>query len=68
MKLSIAFIEEINRALSVGLLCLIILEIIWPGVVISVFNLNYWLIFWLGSVILLLFLQSENSKNERRNY
>jgi hypothetical protein len=59
MKLTSIIIKEIHLALSVSLLSLLILESLWPGLVLAYINLNYWLILWLLSVILLLF--SSNS-------
>ena len=61
MKLNHEIIKEINLALSISLVCLLILESLWSGLVLAYINLNYWLILWLLSVILLLF--SSNSKD-----
>ena len=58
MKLNQALIKEINLALSVSFACLLTLETLWPGSVLAYINLNYWLILWLLSVILLLFKPS----------
>jgi hypothetical protein len=60
MKTYYAWIEELSRFLSVGLLCFIFLELIIPGSVVSIFKLNYWLILWLINGILLLFLKPIN--------
>ncbi|MCX6792599.1 MAG: hypothetical protein NTY12_01100 [Candidatus Falkowbacteria bacterium] len=61
MKLNNEILKEINLALSVSLGCLLVLETLWPGSVLAYINLNYWLISWVLSVILLLF--SSNSKD-----
>ena len=55
MKLNFSLIKEINLALSVFLICFLVLESFWPGSVLAYFNLNYWLIIWFLSVIILLF-------------
>lgn len=49
------YLREINRFITVGLICCIALELLLPGSVVSVFNLNYWLILWVVSVILVVF-------------
>lgn len=58
MIMSAAILKEINRALGIGLLVLLILESLWPGLVLSYLNLNYWLIIWLISAILRLWKRS----------
>ncbi len=61
MKLNLAIIKEINLALSVSLVSLLVLETAWPGSVLAYINLNYWLIVWLVSVIILLFSVYKNN-------
>jgi len=63
MKLNYETIREVNLALSVSLASLLILETLWTGSVLAYINLNYWLILWFLSVILLLFSsKTENFK------
>lgn len=66
MKLNQEIVKEINLALSVALACLLALEILWSGSVLAYFNLNYWLIAWVLSAILLLFNpnKSDNLSHE----
>jgi hypothetical protein len=55
MKISTPILKEINLALTVGLVCLLILETLWPGAVLAYLNLNFWLILWFisASIVLL---------------
>jgi len=62
------YLKEIHLALSVGLVSLLILESLWPGVVASRLNLNYCLIFWLFTAILRLFLQDYMRSHEGTNH
>lgn len=62
MKLSKLIIKEINLALSVSLCILLIMETLWTGLVLAYINLNYWLILWVLSVIMLLF--QPNSRDD----
>lgn len=68
MKLNQEIKQEINLALSVSLACLLVLETLWPGSVLAYINLNYWLILWLLSVILLLFKSREKDNLYDRNH
>lgn len=65
MKLDYKIFKEINLALSAALVCLLGLETLWPGSVLAYINLNYGLILWVLSVILVLFSYSlkDNSSN-----
>ena len=47
--------QEIFYFLSSALIIAVILEIIWPRMVLAYFNLNYLLILWLMSALILLF-------------
>ena len=63
MKLNHEIIAEVNLALSVSVVSLLILETLWTGSVLAYINLNYGLILWVLSVILLLFSpKTENFK------
>ncbi|MEI7497689.1 MAG: hypothetical protein WCK11_00200 [Candidatus Falkowbacteria bacterium] len=50
-----AIMEECWYCLSLGGAFLVLLELVWPGVVLSVINLDYFLLFWLifGMILLL---------------
>lgn len=50
------FIQELFYVVSASLLTFAVFETLWPGLVLSVFNLNYLLIFWLFNGIVLLLL------------
>lgn len=54
MKISTTILKELNLALTIGLVSLLLLETLWPGAVLAYINLNFWLILWLVSVIMLL--------------
>jgi|GEM_PF-1439111 len=58
-------VREISLALGLGLLALLILESLWKGSVLAYINLNYWLILWLISVTILLFINNPNHTDER---
>ncbi len=51
------YVEELYYFLSAALIAFIGLELIKPGFVIAYINLNYWLIFWLISATLLLYIR-----------
>lgn len=62
-------LREISLASGIGLLVLLIFESLWKGSVLAYINLNYWLIFWLISVIILLFTSNTSTiYHERRDY
>lgn len=49
------FLEELFYVLTAAFVIFALLELFWPGVVLSLFNLNWLLIFWLIDGIVLLF-------------
>lgn len=49
------FLKEIYNAITVSLFVFVILELIRPGIVSSYINLNYWLIGWFISGILIVY-------------
>jgi len=49
--------QEIFYFFSTALVLAIMLEIIWPGIILVYFNLNYLLVFWLISGFILLIKQ-----------
>lgn len=60
------FINSIGREifiwLTIGLVVFTALELLWPGVVSSFINLNFVLIFWLITGIVLLFIGNNKIK------
>lgn len=65
MKIKI-FINSIGREmfiwLTISLVVFTALELLWPGVVSSFINLNFVLIFWLITGIVLLFIGNNKIK------
>lgn len=51
---------EIHLFLSVGLGVFILFELAIRGSIFSLFNLNYWLILWIISAILIVFYPPKN--------
>jgi len=47
-------VYEMFYALTGALLIFVCLEIFWPGIILAYFNLNYLLLAWLISVIIIL--------------
>lgn len=56
-------IEEILRVLTGAIVIFILMEIVWPGIVLAYININWVLIFWLLNVILLLFIKNKRDHN-----
>ncbi len=56
-------IEEILRVLTCAIVIFILMEIVWPGIVLAYININWVLIFWLLNVILLLFIKNKRDHN-----
>ena len=52
------YVEEFFIAMSSSLLVLLIIESLKAGLVSSRLNLNYWLMAWVISAILLLYMKS----------
>lgn len=48
-------LKEIHLAITISLLVFVILEFIRPGIVSSYIQLNYWLIGWIISGILIVY-------------
>jgi len=48
------FFYELFYVLTGALIIFVCLEIFWPGIVLAYLNLNYILIFWLASGIIIL--------------
>lgn len=49
------FLKEIYYAITVSLIVFVVFELLRPGIVISYINLNYWLIGWFISGILIVY-------------
>ena len=56
-------LEEIFYVLTGALVIFVIMEIVWSGIVLAYININWVLIFWLISVILLLTRKEEIKGN-----
>jgi hypothetical protein len=56
--------EEIFYVLSGAIAIFVLLEIVWPGVVLAYININWVLIFWLVNVIVILLISKQ--KDTRR--
>ncbi len=54
-------LKEIFHVLSGALVIFVILEIIWHGIVLAYININWVLIFWLFTGILILILSNKNN-------
>jgi len=52
--MSYCYIKELFYVLTGAVVLFGVLELVWPGVVLSYFNLNWLLIFWLIIGIVLL--------------
>ena len=60
MKNLFTIFQELFYVLSGALIIFCALEIIWPKIVLAYFNLNWLLIFWLVTGIVLLLLNKKN--------
>ncbi|MDO9399795.1 MAG: hypothetical protein Q7T79_03890 [bacterium] len=60
MKKNNIILQEIFYILSSSLVIFVLLELAWPGVVLSCINLNWILIFWLIIGMLVLLKNKEN--------
>ena len=63
MKIDI-ILKEFFYVLTGALLIFIILEIVWPGVVLAYLNLNLLLIFWLVNGIVIIILDKKYNTNK----
>ncbi len=50
-----SLLKEIYYAITISLIVFVVFELIRPGIVSSYINLNYWLIGWFISGILLVY-------------
>ncbi len=57
MKIPKWLLLEINLFLSLGFVIFVVCELVFPGSVFSLFNLNYWLIALVVNAILIVFLK-----------
>ena len=48
------FFQELFYVLTAAILMFVCLEIIWPGMTLAYFNLNYLLLLWLSDGIIVL--------------
>jgi hypothetical protein len=55
--------QETFYVLTGALIVFVLMEIVWPGIVLAYININWVLIFWLLNVILLLTINSKNNAN-----
>lgn len=58
--MSYCYIKELFYVLTGAVVLFGVLELVWPGVVLSYFNLNWLLIFWLIIGIVLLVIRKED--------
>ena len=56
--------EEIFYILSGAIAIFVLLEIVWPGVVLAYININWVLIFWLVNVIVILTINKSKDANK----
>jgi hypothetical protein len=56
--------EEIFYVLSGTIAIFVLLEIVWPGVVLAYININWVLIFWLVNVIVILIINKDKNANK----
>lgn len=68
MKLKFNIIlKEFFYVLTGALVIFSVLEIFWPGVVLSYININWVLIFWLIIGILILIINDKNNDKRSKN-
>jgi hypothetical protein len=56
--------EEIFYVLSGAIAVFVLLEVVWPGVVLAYININWVLIFWLVNVIVILTINKYKNANK----
>jgi hypothetical protein len=66
IKYARTILNELFYVLTGALVIFVILEFAWPRVVLAYININWVLIFWLLTGILILILNSENKGNNER--
>lgn len=61
-----SYLLEIFYVLSAALVAFCGMEIVWPGMILAYFNINWLLIFWLINVILILLIKNKNLDNGQK--
>jgi|GEM_PF-1125275 hypothetical protein len=61
----ILIILELFYVLTGGLVIFIVMELLWPGIILAYFNLNWALILWIIAGIVILYLNNGVIKNNK---